>query len=194
MLLRAHACMAQLPQSHRQRLAGQDAPAPAPTVASYRRLSPASSPPLPADSFTAEVASSLSQKLKYNRRDAYACLVATPAVPVNFPQAPLGVVELSVQKDSEVLEACGMPEGGEYAYVAGMAVEEEWRRRGVARAMLAACEVLARKWGLSAVVLHVFSDNAPALATYSAAGFELVSEAGGGFLSGRKRALLCKDL
>ena len=59
----------------------------------------------------------------------------------------------------------------EQAFVAYMAVAREYRRRGVARALLAAGEEEARRRGLSHISLMVTEASAPARALYAQAGF-----------------------
>lgn len=68
------------------------------------------------------------------------------------------------------------------AFVAYMAVEPEFRRRGVGRALLAAGEEEARRRGLPFVTLMVSEENAPARELYERCGY--VTE----------RRLLCKPL
>jgi ribosomal protein S18 acetylase RimI-like enzyme len=59
----------------------------------------------------------------------------------------------------------------EQAFIAYMAVTREHRRRGVARALLAAAEEEARRRGLSHISLMVTEASAPARALYAQAGF-----------------------
>jgi ribosomal protein S18 acetylase RimI-like enzyme len=59
----------------------------------------------------------------------------------------------------------------EQAFIAYMAVEPAWQRRGIGRMLLASIETAARKRGLPYLSLMVTEDNAPARALYSAAGF-----------------------
>jgi GNAT superfamily N-acetyltransferase len=59
----------------------------------------------------------------------------------------------------------------EQAFVAYMAVVREHRRRGVARALLAAAEEEARRRGLSHISLMVTEASRPARALYADAGF-----------------------
>jgi ribosomal protein S18 acetylase RimI-like enzyme len=58
-------------------------------------------------------------------------------------------------------------------YVDALAVAPGWRRRGVARELLAAAERKAAAAGLDALALDTGVENAPARAFYEAAGFEL---------------------
>jgi ribosomal protein S18 acetylase RimI-like enzyme len=57
-------------------------------------------------------------------------------------------------------------------YISSMAVREEFRGRGLARAMLASIDAhAAAMHGVAEVYLHVEDGNYPALGLYSAAGF-----------------------
>lgn len=56
-------------------------------------------------------------------------------------------------------------------YVSGVAVREEFRRRGLARKLLAHAASLARAQGLPRVSLICFDRNAPALSLYHSLGF-----------------------
>jgi ribosomal protein S18 acetylase RimI-like enzyme len=58
------------------------------------------------------------------------------------------------------------------AYVYGLEVAEQARRRGIARTALAELERRARERGLTFVALHVFGHNLPARRLYEQAGFE----------------------
>jgi ribosomal protein S18 acetylase RimI-like enzyme len=60
----------------------------------------------------------------------------------------------------------------EQAFIAYMAVEPAWQRRGIAfGSLLASIEDQARKHGLPYLSLMVTEENAPALALYEKAGF-----------------------
>ncbi len=61
------------------------------------------------------------------------------------------------------------------AYIERLVVASEYRRQGVARAMLEAAETLARESGKRTVGLHVSGGNLPALKLYEACGYEEVS-------------------
>ena len=73
-----------------------------------------------------------------------------------------------------------------YCYVASMVVAPAWRRRGAARALLAAAEAAVEAWDERQAVLHVYQDNAPAVALYESQGYEILSghRSGGGLLGG----------
>jgi len=78
-------------------------------------------------------------------------------------------------------------------YVDSLATAEPFRRRGVARALLAQAESRALELGLGSVALDTWADNDPALALYKGAGFrELGRTRGRGGLPGG--VLLLKEL
>lgn len=60
-------------------------------------------------------------------------------------------------------------------YVDALAVEESLRRRGAARALLAAAEVRARELELSSIALDTSLDNKAARALYLSAGYDEVA-------------------
>lgn len=68
------------------------------------------------------------------------------------------------------------------AFVAYMAVEPAMRRRGIATALLAEAERVARERGLPVLAMMVTEENEPALRAYERAGFLT------------ERRLLCKPL
>ena len=56
----------------------------------------------------------------------------------------------------------------------GLAVHDEWHRRGVGSALMAALLDVTDNWlGITRVTLNVFTDNAPAIALYQKFGFEI---------------------
>lgn len=64
-------------------------------------------------------------------------------------------------------------------YVDSLATAPDFRRRGVARALLEEAERLARERGLRYVALDTWTDNRPALALYAGMGFDEVSRTPG---------------
>ena len=80
-------------------------------------------------------------------------------------------------------------------YVSNAAVSREFRRQGVASGVLRECEKLARRWGQSAVYLHVEDTNEGARAFYEANGYSLHGEEPAWRGAFQKRKLLLrKDL
>lgn len=76
-----------------------------------------------------------------------------------------GFVEVGIRSYAE-----GGPDGPA-AYIEGIWVEPEWRRRGIAGALLAAAEDWARGRGLDWLGSDALIDNAPSHAWHEAAGF-----------------------
>jgi len=60
------------------------------------------------------------------------------------------------------------------AYVSNLSVRPERRRKGVARELMAAAEAQAKRWGCTAVALHVDVGDAPVVALYREMGYRLV--------------------
>jgi len=63
------------------------------------------------------------------------------------------------------------PQANETVHLIYLAVDEAFRGQGIARALLTACEELARTWGRSGLLLDITDDN-PALRMYERFGFE----------------------
>ena len=82
---------------------------------------------------------------------------------VGWPRAVRATLVLSLLAHSRL--------GPDEAYVEELAVAPWARRRGVARALLAACEREARRAGRTRLTLWVTTTNAAALPLYAAAGF-----------------------
>ncbi|KAK9903373.1 hypothetical protein WJX75_004007 [Coccomyxa subellipsoidea] len=61
-------------------------------------------------------------------------------------------------------------------YMSNLGVLQSHRRRGIALALLNACEILGRRWGEDSVWLHTEADNAGANALYQAAGYSIQIE------------------
>lgn len=143
--------------------------------------------------------------MKYTSDDGFLCLVAEPLTPSPDDPPLAGVVEVSLQGETAELSALasrGLADDS-YAYVACMAVDARARRRGAARALLAAAERAACRWRQNWVMLHVHTDNEAATALYKACGYtrlDCSSKSGGdsvwgalgASLRGRPKALLGK--
>ena len=79
-------------------------------------------------------------------------------------------------------------------YLSNMAVAPSWRRRGLATALLAAAERLARAWGETQVYLHVDEVNANGRKLYEAAGFTLQDADPFWVLPPKRKLLLAKEI
>mmetsp|Transcript_21546 Transcript_21546/g.68561 ORF Transcript_21546/g.68561 Transcript_21546/m.68561 type:complete len:270 (-) Transcript_21546:50-859(-) len=94
----------------------------------------------------------------------------------------IGCVDLAVhlfntQERRFELTRDEMPSGGRHAwrpYVASLAVDRAYRRRGVARCLVGEAERVARSWGHGEVLLEVSAQNEPALAFYRREGYRVV--------------------
>jgi ribosomal protein S18 acetylase RimI-like enzyme len=156
----------------------------------------------------------------------------------------IGVVELSIQRDTEVLRQLPVPEAGrglgavltpwadgldepggemeewaekrgaargykerpgrwlggapadEYAYVSCMCVQDDWRRQGVAGALMEASEKVSTQWGYDCACLHVFQRNAAAVALYRRCGYQIVDDRCSPWdaIVGKQRFLMVKKL
>ncbi|MCW2237345.1 GNAT family N-acetyltransferase [Azospirillum canadense] len=62
-------------------------------------------------------------------------------------------------------------------FLSALAVDPDWRRRGIARSLLAWVYKRARTGGFDRVTLHVWADNTEAQRLYAAEGFEEVARA-----------------
>jgi ribosomal protein S18 acetylase RimI-like enzyme len=105
-----------------------------------------------------------------SQRDLCLCLVATsvsgrPTSPSASLPEVIGTVEIAGRAP--------FPWFGlrHYPYISNLAVRSDYRRRGVALQLLAACEQIARQWDGSALYLHVLADNGAARRLYDRAGF-----------------------
>ena len=84
----------------------------------------------------------------------------------------------------------------EYAYVSCMCVKNEFRRRGVADALLRAAEKVALEWGYDCAALHVFRRNEAAIALYRGRGYEVLDDSCSPVdaMLGKQRYLMVKKL
>lgn len=111
------------------------------------------------------------------------CLVA---VLDDAPDEPIAIASLSFSESARGgPPARGSPQANaptppDAPYLCNMAVANEHRGRGVAKALLAACDHLAREMGHHDVWLHVRSSDPIAVGLYAASGYEETSGGGGG--------------
>lgn len=95
------------------------------------------------------------------------------------PLCPAGGVEVSFIANADTLRLLEPGTQG-YCYVASMVVAPGWRRRGAARALLAAAEAAVAAWDERQAVLQVYQDNAPAVQLYESQGYEVIGGKQGG--------------
>jgi ribosomal protein S18 acetylase RimI-like enzyme len=83
-----------------------------------------------------------------------------------------------------------------YVYISSMAVLPTLRRKGIARAMLAAAEQQARLWQVPFLALHVYVNNPTACRLYESCGFQVVHTDPGwkAVFGGKVRLLMVKPL
>lgn len=77
----------------------------------------------------------------------------------------------TAELDGKVAGYCGMWRSFEEGDIVNVAVAEEYRRRGIARAMLTQLLAEAEKEGITAFTLEVRKSNEAALGLYEALGF-----------------------
>lgn len=101
----------------------------------------------------------------------------------------VGTVEISAR--SQFPLGWGEPS---YLYISNLAIAEPYRRQGVATALLAECERSAKRWGFTAIYLHVLEDNQAARRLYQGVGYRTESILADWFsrLFGRSRRLLMR--
>ncbi|MFI4934912.1 MAG: GNAT family N-acetyltransferase [Caulobacterales bacterium] len=85
---------------------------------------------------------------------------------------PRGFARIDVEGAPAAIGAAAVE--GEWAGIFGMRTDPAYRRRGLARAVLASLLAFARGAGARRAYLQVEADNASAIALYGSAGFETV--------------------
>lgn len=65
------------------------------------------------------------------------------------------------------------PHASQYPYISNLAVRKSYRRQGVARQLLLACERTSLEWGFPDLYLHVLENNHQARQLYLKAGYQL---------------------
>ncbi|MBD2233588.1 GNAT family N-acetyltransferase [Phormidium tenue] len=112
----------------------------------------------------------LKQRLKA-QSPRYACLaaVATPTSgsTATSGEAIAGTVEASLRQPWPW-------QGDRHVYISNLAVDQTFRRQGIAITLLRSCEQVAQRWGIRELQLHVMEDNLAARALYRKAGFSVV--------------------
>jgi ribosomal protein S18 acetylase RimI-like enzyme len=115
----------------------------------------------------AEIAGSIGVRTADSREDVLARgLWQTFTRNLGFPRTVWATTLLSYPRYSSVSSE---------AYIERLVVSPDFRRRGMARRLLAAAEDLARDAGKRTVGLHVSGNNLPALRLYESEGYKEVS-------------------
>lgn len=60
------------------------------------------------------------------------------------------------------------------AYISNLAVQERFRRKGIAKRLIAKAEAQARSWGCRAIALHCDLNNLRAINLYAGQGFRCI--------------------
>ncbi|MBD1875347.1 GNAT family N-acetyltransferase [Nodosilinea sp. FACHB-131] len=112
----------------------------------------------------------LKQRLKA-QSPRYACLAAvaapTAGSTATYGETIAGTVEASLRQPWPW-------QGDRHVYISNLAVDQTFRRQGIAIALLRSCEQVAQRWGIRELQLHVMEDNLAARALYRKAGFSVV--------------------
>ena len=108
----------------------------------------------------------------------YLCLVAVmQVVSGTVKQNRLaGTVEMALRSSASALALSPSvwgDSGQQYPYVSNLAVKAEFRRQGVARELLLACDRAALEWGMPDLYLHVLENNHQARQLYLQAGYKV---------------------
>lgn len=137
------------------------------------------------------------EDLRYRLRHGtphYTCLVATTGL--NEAQAMkeyvVGTVEIALRR-----EYCWSSAIKESPYISNLAVQDAYRRLGIAGKLLNKCEILAREWGFQKIYLHVLENNHQAKQLYLNKGYGVcrIEFSFGEWLFHRpRRLLLVKNL
>ena len=83
-------------------------------------------------------------------------------------------VFLTAEAEGHVVGYVGLMYVLDEGYISNVAVHPDWRRKGVADALLTGLEERARKLMLSFLTLEVRENNAPAIALYEKHGYHAV--------------------
>ena len=99
--------------------------------------------------------------------DRMAMATKTTATPMTNPAAIVGTVEVT-WKRPYLWPLVGF----DGPYIANLAVRSPYRRRGIARQLLSACETQAQAWHGRKLYLHVLETNQPARQLYASMGYK----------------------
>jgi ribosomal protein S18 acetylase RimI-like enzyme len=97
----------------------------------------------------------------------YACLVGVQ-VSGNAVREIVGTIEVAARP----LSAWPLM-GPSVPYISNLAVSKPFRRQGMGRKLLLACEPIVHQWGFGELYLHVQGENRSARGLYSSMGYKL---------------------
>ncbi len=104
------------------------------------------------------------EDLRVKLRAASAAEQCWVAIAPDDPDArPVGYVELDRRR--------ALPWQAPVPYLSNLAIAPEWRRQGIATALLGQCEQVARGWGCDRLQLHVLATNVRARGLYDRLAF-----------------------
>ncbi|KAF3341789.1 Acetyltransferase (GNAT) family [Carex littledalei] len=143
--------------------------------------------------FKAEVLADLMIRMRNSATDRYACLVAESINESTALQEIVGVVDITVQRDEDVLVHLNGTE--EYLYISGIAVLKKFRRQKVGTVLIKACDALSHQWRYNYLALRAYEDDLGARRLYSSAGYSVVARdpLWWAMLGMRRRVLMIKQ-
>lgn len=98
----------------------------------------------------------------------YVCLVAVAATGTDKEQI-VGTIEINLRSPKLWFST---QKKNIYPYISNLAVSSSFRRRGIARQLLAQCDCIALGWGCRDLNLHVLENNQRARDLYCGSGYE----------------------
>ncbi len=121
------------------------------------------------------------------------CFVAvnTIALGKESSRTIIGTVELSFRTE------CSWRGKRKYAYIANLAVGENYRRQGIGSQLLSKCEKMAKNLGFKELYLHVLASNQGGQQLYSQNGYtirKIETDLFSLFLPSKRRLLLAKSI
>ena len=127
-----------------------------------------------------------------NDRESY-CLVAVQISNVNkeICQQIVGTVEFSIRRRSSWYNH------SKYGYIANLAVNEHYRRQGIASKLLDKCEQIAQEKNLPNISLHVLASNEVGQQLYQKNGYDIKdveTDLYSLFVTSKRRVLMTKNL
>jgi ribosomal protein S18 acetylase RimI-like enzyme len=121
-----------------------------------------------------------------------AALHSSLVVEQRLQSTPLSIAQLvGAVEIVQRTPAFWQPQRFQQLYLSNLVVQAEYRRKGVASQLLAACEQVAIEWKISDLYLHVLENNDAAQQLYFGAGYQLerIDTGIGTWLLGQPRQL-----